>query len=369
MIRRILVNHFRCFQNLEIKLNEAPSILLLGKNGVGKSTLGTVLSVLQKIGSGTNRLKDLIGADDYAQGDTGVPIRIEMEAIISAQRFEYTLVVELPIAFHESRIMEESLKVDGQPVFTRNLAEVAISKTSTNFLVDWHFVALPVVQIRPANNPIDIFKNWLARMVIVAPIPELMSGSSSEETLQPERNGSNFASWFSGLLGQYPASYSVVEKYLRGVMPDFQDFENRPYSDDSKKLFVRFSQNESSALKLDFKNLSDGEKSFFFAAVVLGANKFYGPLFIFWDEPDNYLSLSEVGHLIIELRRNFERSGQLIISSHNPEAVRKFSDVNTLVLTRNSHMEPTRPPQWLKELNVKGDLVEALIRGDVANGT
>jgi ABC-type sugar transport system ATPase subunit len=98
--------------------------------------------------------------------------------------------------------------------------------------------------------------------------------------------------------------------------------------------------------------------------VVLAANHAYGPLACFWDEPDNYLALDEVGHFVSALRRAFQSGGQFIATSHNPEAIRTFSDENTLLLHRKNHLEPTivRP---LSELQVSGDLVGALIRGDV----
>ena len=99
-------------------------------------------------------------------------------------------------------------------------------------------------------------------------------------------------------------------------------------------------------------------------ALVLAANLYYGPLLCFWDEPDNYLAPSEVGHFLIALRKAFQSRGQLVTTSHNPEAIRRFSDENTLVLYRNNHLEPTivRP---LKDIQVSGDLVGALVRGDV----
>jgi ABC-type uncharacterized transport system ATPase subunit len=99
-------------------------------------------------------------------------------------------------------------------------------------------------------------------------------------------------------------------------------------------------------------------------AVVLAANDAYGPLVCFWDEPDAHLALSEVGHFVVALRQAFHAGGQFIMTSHNPEAIRRFSDENTLVLYRKTHLEPTiaRP---LSELQVKGDLVSALVRGDV----
>ncbi len=67
---------------------------------------------------------------------------------------------------------------------------------------------------------------------------------------------------------------------------------------------------------------------------------------------------------MLALRKGFQSGGQFIMTSHNAEAIRRFSGENTLVLNRKSHLEPTivRP---LNEVPVNGDLVGALIRGDV----
>jgi hypothetical protein len=64
------------------------------------------------------------------------------------------------------------------------------------------------------------------------------------------------------------------------------------------------------------------------------------------------------------LRSAFKTEGQFIMTSHNPEAIRSFSDETTLVLLRKSHLEPTtvRP---LSELQVSGDLITALLSGDL----
>lgn len=51
-------------------------------------------------------------------------------------------------------------------------------------------------------------------------------------------------------------------------------------------------------------------------------------------------------------------------TSHNAEAIRSFSDENTLVLKRPNHLEPTRI-RLLSEMNIAGDLIEALVRDDI----
>ena len=352
MIQRLYVHNFRCLENFELNLKEIRSGLIIGKNGSGKSTIATALEILQSIARGINRLGELsrpglnlIGPKDISRGRSDVPMRIEIEVLLGKKIYNYAIAVELPAGFKELRVFEEYLKVDGKFIFSREGAQVTLYKSSHNseakFKVDWHLVALPVIQDQSDGDPLRLFKTWLSRMIILTPVPSLMTGDSSGETLEPVRNGSNFSAWFTGLLSLYPAAYTDLEKNLRGFIPDLRDFLNEPVSTDSKRMKVRFEENEA-YLDVYFNDLSDGEKCFFLFAVVLAANKFYGPLFCFWDEPGNYLSLSEVGHLVVSLRRAYQKNGQILISSHNPETIRKFSNENTFFLERKSHLEPTQ---------------------------
>ncbi len=372
MIQRLYINNFRCLENFELKIQGIPSALLIGKNGAGKSTIASALEVLQKISRGINRMRDLeklklISPKDFARGKSDVPIRFEIEVLLNDKLYKYILAFDLPEKFKELRVFEEQLLVAGDPIYSRKEAQVTLHISSQNreaqFLLDWHLVALPVIQEQSETDPLHIFKTWLARTIILAPIPSLMTGDSNGETLEPKRDGSNFGEWVSGLLSRYPAAYTQVDKYLREVMPDIQDFLNELIGKDSKSMIVRFEANNAN-LSVDFENLSDGEKCFFLCAVILAANKSYGPLFCFWDEPDNYISLSEVGDFVTSLRRSFQGNSQILVTSHNPEAIRKFSNENTFVLDRKSHLEPTLV-RLLSDIPVPGDLITTLILGDI----
>jgi predicted ATPase len=173
----------------------------------------------------------------------------------------------------------------------------------------------------------------------------------------------DFGAWFSGLIASAPAAYGKLDAYLKQVMPDIKDIKNPAIGKDARSLEVQFS-NELGSVTIPFADLSDGEKCFMICAMVLAANEAYGPLVCFWDEPDTHLALNEVGHFITTLRKAFQSGGQFIATSHDQEAIRRFSAENTLFLHRKSHLEPTivRP---LSEISVNGDLVGALIRGDV----
>jgi ABC-type cobalamin/Fe3+-siderophores transport system ATPase subunit len=367
MLQRLYIHNFRCLENFELNLKDMPSALLIGKNGVGKSTIVSVLKILQNIGRGVDRLNILFTPKDFTNERFEVPIRIEIEVLLDGEIYQYSLAIEFLENTEELAVVEEKFLVSGKA--SGNLIYSRVDRTEINIndkaimSVNWRFIALPLIQEKSETDPLYIFKTWLAQMIILAPIPSLMTGESHGETLEPKPDASNFGEWVSGLLSRYPAAYSQIEKYLTEVMPDIQGFRNEKIGRNAKSMIVRFEANNAT-LSVDFEDLSDGEKCFFLCAVVLAANKYYGPLFCFWDEPDNYLSLSEVGHFIMALRRSFKNSGQILITSHNEEAIRKFSDENTFVLDRKSHLEPTLIRR-LSDLSFTGDLINSLISGDI----
>lgn len=365
MLQRLYVHNFKCLENFELSLAGISSALLIGKNGSGKSTIATALALLQSIGRGMNRVGNLIQPKDFAPNRINLPMRFEIDVILQTQLYKYVLALELPEGFRELRVLEEKLLVSDQPVYTRNAAQVNLTRSNreAQFLVDWHLVALPLIQENSPTDPLHILRTWLAQMIILAPIPILMTGDSNGETLEPKAEGSNFGSWFSGVLSRYPAAYKEIDQYLQGVMPDLSDVQNQLMGKDFRSMIVKFEQ-KNVDLIVEFKDLSDGEKCFFLCAVVLAANKYYGPVFCFWDEPDNYLSLSEVGYFMMSLRRAFKQKGQFLATSHNPEVIRKFSSENTFFLDRKSHLEPTLI-RSLSELSITGDLIDNLILGDI----
>ncbi|CAN2047122.1 ATPase AAA-type core domain-containing protein [Candidatus Magnetomoraceae bacterium gMMP-1] len=367
MLERLYVHNFRCLENFELTLKNMRSALLIGKNGSGKSTIGVVLEILQSIGRGTNRVGDLIQTNDFARGRSDVPIRFEIEICINNILYKYVIALELPENFKELRIRDEQLEVSGKLIYSRQEAIVTLhnkfQKNETSFIVDWHLIALPVIQNRSEEDPLHIFKSWLAHMIILTPIPVFMHGESKGETLELKRDGSNCGEWFTGLLAQYPAAYTSIDKYLKMIMPDLKDFRNEVVGKDFKIMSVHF-QEKNANTSVYFKDLSDGEKCFFLCAVVLAANQSYGPLFCFWDEPDNFLSLSEVGHFTTSLRRSFDQYGQFLATSHNSETIRKFSNENTFIIHRKNHIEPSLI-RLLSDLSFSGDLVDTLIRGDI----
>ncbi len=364
MIERLYIHNFRCFENFSIEFSGRPSVLLIGKNGSGKSTLLRALELFQSICRGATRVGNLISASDFTRGRTDEPMRFEVEFALDGRRFKYVVALEWPAGFREARILDESLQVNGASAFSRRHSQVQLSDGAA-FGLDWHVFALPVINERPPERSIQDVKSFLASMVLIAPAPALISGFAQEPSNELRYDAANFAACLLSLLQQKPKAYSAFESYLRQVFPDFSSIENAPRGENGTQLIVRFeSPQPPLGLSVEFKALSDGEKCFFLSAYIIASSTVASPVVCFWDEPDSHLSIPEVGQFITGLRKMASRGGQFVATTHDSEAVRRFSDENTFVLMRQSHLEPTvaRP---LSALPYTGDLVEALERDEI----
>jgi len=363
MIERLYVHNFRGLDNFTLSLAGHPSALLIGRNGSGKSTVRQCLELFQSIGRrNSRRVHELISPGAFTQHRTDIPMKFEIELVLGRRRFTYAISFDWPETFRAARIVDESLSADGTSVFARHHADVQLAGGAT-FGLDWHTVALPVVNVRPDNTALQTVKAFLASMILTAPVPALMAGFSDEPSLELDMHATNLASCLSALLTQKPAVYRNFDTYVRGVITDFFEVEFVPRGESGYQLVVKFGE-ATDPLSVDFNALSDGEKCFILSAYVVALNSAGSPVFCMWDEPDNHLSLPEVSQFITRLRKMTNQGGQFLATSHHPEAIRRFSDETTFVLTRTGHLAPSvvRP---LTELPRDGDLIGALLRDEI----
>ncbi|MFG0331212.1 MAG: AAA family ATPase [Phycisphaerales bacterium] len=365
MIERLYVHHFRCLENFTLDLSAKSSALLVGKNGAGKSTVLQALRVLQGICREPNRVKSVIRASDFTRRDRNIIMQFKIDIRLLSDQFTYSVSFEWPDGFYEARIYEENLLRNGTEVFTRQQGQVQLCGGNT-FGLDWHAFALPVVNEKPPAHSIQDVKAFFAGTMMLAPIPQMMGGFSDEPTSELEKYAFNYASCLRALLQRKPKAYSFFDTYVKSVLPDFSSIENvERGSEGGSQLVVTFEDLQTSkTVSFDFDQLSDGEKCFLLSAYIVAVNNVGPPVVCVWDEPDNHLSISEVGHFIVSLRKMVSKGGQFIATTHHPETIRKFSDENTLILSRDSHLSPTviKP---LSAYSYSGDLIHALIRDEV----
>ncbi|MCG8508105.1 MAG: ATP-binding protein, partial [Rhodospirillales bacterium] len=292
------------------------------------------------------------------------PMRFELTVALSGKRYVYAISFDWPDNFREARILDESLTVDGHSVFNREQAQIHLA-IGAAFRLDWHVFALPVIDEKPPERTIRDLTDFLSSLVLTAPVPAAMTGFSEQPSAELDENASNFASCLRNLLETDYSLITTFTEYIRTIIPDFSSIKNIDRGKNGKQLMVTFKRPEAQeGFTLEFDALSDGQKCFFLSGYIVTSNATGRPIVCMWDEPDNHLSISEVGQFVMGLRKITNRNGQFIATSHHPETIRKFSDETTIVLTRKSQVEPTLP-KLLSDVDYQGDLIDALIRDEV----
>ena len=372
MLERLYVHNFRCLENFDLVLGSRPSTLLVGRNGTGKTTVSHALEILQSLGRGTARVRDLVRPNDLTRSRTDTPLRFEIEAKLKSKVYKYAVAFDFPSGFRELRVFREELLVDGIPAFTRELAQIRLMRTGAvqevAFRMDWHSVALPIVEspVPASDDPIAIFRQWLGNLLILRPIPQYSLGRSEVGTTSPDPDMHNLGEWFTGLFAHVPEAYGELAEFLKNVMPDMQGIRNISAGGNHKQLTMLFAV-ENGTFSVPFEDLSDGEKCFVICGLVIAANQASMPFLCFWDEPDNFVGPAEVADMMMALRQSFQTHGQLIVTSHSTQAISQFSEDNTIVFYRNSHLEPTQM-RSVEDLRARGQfsgsLIDAIVRGD-----
>jgi len=368
VIRRLYVSNYRCLDNFTLDVGGMSSLLLLGKNGAGKSSIGSALQVLQKIGRGVIEAGELVKPSEISAHKPDVPVRFEIDIEINGSLYHYEVAFTQAKLSRKMVVYAEKLMVDNLVIYDREQTYLRTGSQASqadegDVRITSTLVSLGLFYALDQDSPVQSLKTWLSRMVIIRPIPSLITGDSAGSTLEPDFDLRLFGEWFSGILAAYPHAYETLSSFLRQAMPDFHSVVNETVGANSRELAVRFDDGNGLS-RIRFSDLSDGEKCYFIAGLILVANQSYGPLVCFWDEPDNHLSLDMIGQLTLELRRSFLKSGQLFVTSHHPETIRRFSAENTSLVFRRSHNEATQI-RLLSDMGSQPDFVNSFIAGDL----
>ena len=372
-IHRIYIHNFNCFVNFEFKVEGKSPLLVIGKNGTGKSTLLDALMIFQGIARGLVDVKQAFGFPPPLLAASVGLARFELEFIEQEVFYSYGFAVEPASDGKSYCVREESLLVGGRPVFVRKQAEVVILKngeSSPSFNLDQNLFALPIIQTSFLDDPIAIARRAIADMFVLQPIPQLIKSDANEASAIMVKNCETFSSWLLHLLSSWPAAYAEIDRYLKTVFPDFRALVTVGSQAQSigRHYVVQF-EKEGVPLPLLISKLSNGEKCQLIAAAIMAANAVSDGTVCVWDEPTNYLALNEVGQMMTALCSSFRKKGQLIVTAHSDEAILRFTDESTYVFSRKTHLDPVLPPVTLADLRERklltGDLATALRLGDV----
>jgi predicted ATPase len=115
MIKRLYIDNYKCLVNFELQLQELT--LLLGRNGVGKTSVLDVMFALRQLLAGVAKVTDkgIFTTPTLTRWQKRNTQVFEMDVVLGEDEFRYRLEVEHERPTRRARIMVETLVSRDRP--------------------------------------------------------------------------------------------------------------------------------------------------------------------------------------------------------------------------------------------------------------
>ncbi len=366
MITRLYIDNYKCLVNFELRPRELT--LLLGPNGVGKTSVLDVMFALRQLLAGAAKVTDkgVLPTPTLTRWQKRDKQVFELDTMLDGDELRYRLEVEHEPASRKARIALERLESKGKPLFSFADGEVHLYHDDHSpgpaFGADCSESALARVPPRQDNTRLSRFLDYMRKVIVCGLYPAGFETESSTEDAVLRRDARNFAAWYRHVLLERQELVPEFTKALQKVIAGFRTIRMEKVGLDTRALMVLFDQfGEKYELRLD--EVSDGQRALIalYSLVRLAAGQGYT---LFLDEPDNYIALAEIQPWLIELADACGREvPQAVLCSHHPELIDYLGGDRGVVLRQESSGATAVRPSL--EMAVQGTLKlsELIARG------
>lgn len=329
MLTRLYVDNFRCFENFEYQ--PARKQLIFGANGTGKSSMVDAVFLLRQISIIGAPLESLNIPAQRTRWMSRTKQTMELEAELGSDRFIFRIVLE-PIGDPaRTRVVAETLHVNGKPIFSFEGGEVRLFNDRLEHKVtypfDWHRSAFATIASRKDNQTLTRFKTWLSTVNCFRINPFAISARTDSEQLYPNGSLDNFAGWYRHLVQSDPGQNFALTESLRKAVDGFQLLRLQEAGENVRLLVAEF-QSSGRSVSYLLQELSEGQRCLICLYTILHFLLSKGHTVLI-DEPDNFISLREIQPWLVTASDAAEDNrAQLLLISHHPEIIDQWAPSN-----------------------------------------
>ena len=329
MLKKIYIDGFRHFKNFSFEPYDHAT-LLSGLNGTGKTSIVETVNKLQLFlvkGLPVTSLCPPCDIPIWAKkvyGDFSTTLGLDLE--ISDAKYSYELEVRHNFKNSTCRAQRETLKVNGQNVFSSSTgdAEVVTDDNRTfTYPVDWAFTGLMVAE-RNSSKIKEFLKSISDHIFSISINPFSMASGHQEPAPILDLDGSNFSAWYECLLGRQVATVVKTFAELSSFIPGFKQFV---LSKEGKRSFLTADVliSNSQTYQLPFENLSHGQKILCLLHLLIRICPENSTILV--DEFENFLAPVELQPLYDVAQDAFEeKNTRFIFVSHHQKTMNWFHD-------------------------------------------
>ena len=383
MFTQLRVQNFRSIAELTLELGAKN--LLMGQNGAGKTSIFDALADVRalvvggkRLGAGVDEVFPLSSLPRWLQGEkqTSFEQRFGIDVEGESGCLRYELLIEQDASLARSRVFSETLALAGRPLFEFRAGKVQLYRDDHSpgaaYSADWNRSAMEGVPSGPDNRQMACFKQRMRNIHCLRIDAPGMMARSERESVDPDRNLSNFASWYRRALIADAAAGAEFLAAIRQVIGGMDSLNLAELGQGIMVLQATFAQAEANSggttgrprktFRLDFNELSHGQQALIGLYALLSfVVRENDTLCI--DEPDNFVGLAEIQPWLFELQdRVDDRGAQVLIASHHPELLNMLAVDHGIVLERDGS-GPTTARRYAAEPGSALKPAERIARG------
>jgi len=335
MITRLYLDNFRSFDNFEFRPGRQQ--LIFGGNGTGKSSLVDALLLIRQISiAGVPPAEYSVHSQSTRWLSRSVQT-YELEAALEGVSYLYRLVLEPLGDPPRTRIAEETVTMGGAPLFGFAGGEVRLYNDALEHHVTYPFdegrSAFATIAPRHDNQKLTRFKRWLASLFCFRVNPFAISSRAETESLYPNVQFDNFASWYRHLAQADQRQNFAFRNSLQEVLDEFEFLELQPFGENVRVLIAEFSSVDG-PMKYLLSELSEGQRCLICLYAILHFLLAKGSTVII-DEPDNFISLREIQPWLTAVSDAvIDAPAQILIVSHHPEIIDQWAPAGGIQFLR-----------------------------------
>jgi predicted ATPase len=365
----ITIQGYRRLYDVQVDMHDRPLTVMIGANGIGKTSLLEVFSLLAASANAQlgNRISELGGLSDIITRDKAKSIKILLsmnvpghaplnyELEVALKGFAYEISLETLTQQNDRRANEPFKHIDSRGLDVKYFSTENGRLLSPNW--DHNSLETSLSQVPKMYKEPEDLRKRLASCTFygalnVAPKSPVRLPQTMRPATLPGANGEDLVACFYYLRETDPQRFELIEDTLKAAFPDFERLAFPPVAAGTLTMTWK---DKNFSKPLYMHQLSEGTLRFLWLVTLLQSPDLSTITLI--DEPEVSLH-PELLQLLADLMREAAQRTQLIVATHSDRLVRFLEPREVLVcdaedgLTTMNWGDSFDLEEWLKDYSL-----------------